>query len=421
MVDVAAIRGQVEHLLRSELFRGSATQGRLLSYLAEKSLLGEAENLKEYTIGVDIFGKPQDYDPRSDASVRFQAGKLRQKLKEHYSSGGLDDPVHIGLPKGHFQLVFSSNANANGARRVVWRLTAWRIATFTLAATLAVALILLGRSRMELSESRRLTDYWRALWTPELEEIWKPFLKSSRPTVVSLGTPLFAQFGPVFVRDTRIREWSDLTKSEAVEAVRERLHQDVSGPSFPFTGIGEAHGAVLLAKLWMGKRDDFLFKGSQSVAWEDVLACNVIFLGSPKFNSQLHDLPNELDFVVAPRMIRNLRPRAGEAVEYPTRPESPGNSTCEDYATISLLPGPATQGVIMVLASSSNEGTWAAAEYLTRPEHAREMVARLRTSSGGLPASYQVLIRARFNAKVPVQVAYVTHHELRPAGANRVQ
>ena len=75
----------------------------------------------------------------------------------------------------------------------------------------------------------------------------------------------------------------------------------------------------------------------------------------------------------------------------------------------------------MVLASSSNEGTWAAAEYLTRPEHAREMVARLRTSSGGLPASYQVLIRARFNAKVPVQVAYVTHHELRPAGANRVQ
>jgi hypothetical protein len=73
-------REQVNRILRSESLRNAETLRRLFAYLAEKSLAGVASQLKEYSIGVDAFGRPEDYDPQKDPSVRIQAGKLRQKL-----------------------------------------------------------------------------------------------------------------------------------------------------------------------------------------------------------------------------------------------------------------------------------------------------------------------------------------------------
>src|SRR5208283_4832782 len=64
-------REQIQRVLESELFRASELQRRLLRYLAEKSLSGEADQLKEYTIGVEGLGKPESYDPRHDSSVRL--------------------------------------------------------------------------------------------------------------------------------------------------------------------------------------------------------------------------------------------------------------------------------------------------------------------------------------------------------------
>src|SRR6516165_9795209 len=75
-----AARAQVERIVVSEALRHSETQRRLLRYLTEKSLSGEADQLKEYTIGMDLFGKGTEYDPRQDSGVRIQIGRLRLKL-----------------------------------------------------------------------------------------------------------------------------------------------------------------------------------------------------------------------------------------------------------------------------------------------------------------------------------------------------
>jgi hypothetical protein len=81
----------------------------------------------------------------------------------------------------------------------------------------------------------------------------------------------------------------------------------------------------------------------------------------------------------------------------------------EDYALIVQSPGLHDRGNIMVLASSSTEGTWAAVEYVTEAAHARDMVNRLRQPSGNLPKSYQVVIKAKFKEQVPIEISYVTH------------
>ena len=101
-------RAQVERVLQSRIFRSSEVLKHLFGYLADQSLAGTGDSLKEYTIGIDAFGKPSDYDPRLDSTVRIQIGRLRQRLSEYYRDEGKDDPLVVDLPKGRFGLVCES-------------------------------------------------------------------------------------------------------------------------------------------------------------------------------------------------------------------------------------------------------------------------------------------------------------------------
>jgi len=71
-------KAQIDRILQSKTLQSSRGLRRLLQFLADKSLCGEADQLKEYSIGVDAFGKPSTYDPRQDSTVRIQVGRLRQ-------------------------------------------------------------------------------------------------------------------------------------------------------------------------------------------------------------------------------------------------------------------------------------------------------------------------------------------------------
>src|SRR6266568_5595171 len=96
--------GQVERILHSDTFRNSDVLRRLFRFLANRSLSGEADQLKEYIIGIDALGKPSSYDPRQDSVVRIQVGRLRQKLADYYRTEGMDDPIVVDVPKGRFKL-----------------------------------------------------------------------------------------------------------------------------------------------------------------------------------------------------------------------------------------------------------------------------------------------------------------------------
>ncbi len=95
-----------------ERIRASRTMGaskrllQLLNYVVEASLKGEAQHLKETTIGVAVYGRAPDYDPKADTVVRNQAWRLRSKLKDYYASEGAQDPVLIFIPKGHYAPLF---------------------------------------------------------------------------------------------------------------------------------------------------------------------------------------------------------------------------------------------------------------------------------------------------------------------------
>src|SRR4029077_7503320 len=112
VLELEATHAQIQRILQSKAFRTSEIHRNLLSYLAEKSVSGTADGLKEYTVGLDVFAKPDSYDPRQESTVRMHVARLREKLSEYYRTEGVDDPIFVDLPKGGFRVRFEPRSVA---------------------------------------------------------------------------------------------------------------------------------------------------------------------------------------------------------------------------------------------------------------------------------------------------------------------
>ena len=96
----------LDRILASPLFQRADRQSRFLRYVIEKTLAADVNGLKETTIGLEVYGRPPDYDPKSDPIVRVEAARLRGRLREYYETAPQDDPVVIRLPKGSYAPTF---------------------------------------------------------------------------------------------------------------------------------------------------------------------------------------------------------------------------------------------------------------------------------------------------------------------------
>jgi len=76
---------------------------RLARYLGEKYFLGEADQLHEYNIATEVFGRSKTtFDAGEDAIARVEAHRLRKKLKEFYENEGKDHPLQLSIPAGSY-------------------------------------------------------------------------------------------------------------------------------------------------------------------------------------------------------------------------------------------------------------------------------------------------------------------------------
>jgi TolB-like protein/tetratricopeptide (TPR) repeat protein len=100
--DQRAIRQQLDRILHSGPFLQSHRRQRFLEYLVNETLAGRGERLKGYNVAMEVFGRPETFDPVLDPVVRVEAARLREKLREYYGADGQSDPILIDLPKGSY-------------------------------------------------------------------------------------------------------------------------------------------------------------------------------------------------------------------------------------------------------------------------------------------------------------------------------
>ncbi len=143
---VDAQRAELQAVLSSELFARAPTLAHLLSYLCEKTFVGESNHIKEYSIAVDVFGRRESFDQDGDSIVRVQANRLRKRLAQYYEGEGASHQVHISIPVGQYVPIFEEQPSPAVSVPVPRRASAtkyrWVIAIMVVLAVVAALSIL---------------------------------------------------------------------------------------------------------------------------------------------------------------------------------------------------------------------------------------------------------------------------------------
>ncbi len=391
MVVEADASAQVRRILESKAFKTSEVHRNLLNYLAGKSLAGDADSLKEYTVGLDVFAKPSSYDPRQESVVRMHMARLRQKLAEYYRTEGVDDPVIVDLPKGGFKVTFDlkppppePEPSLPAAiplppprKSYQWELV--------LAALLVAAIVVASYFGLRLRQVEQTTHMTvPTTWTPELRELWAPLIAQDRPLVVCLAT-------------------------EARADVK-------SAPSV--TGLATANGAFLLGQFLANRIQNVYVTGSDALTMPELTMGNLVYLGQPA-NRLADAMPADQQFVSAPDGVRNLHPKPGEPALYGDSISPGSKEVVESYGLITHVPGLNAKGDILYISGSHTFDVTAGVEAFTDPALAKTLVTALRKPNGSLPKYYQIVIRVRSMDQTPIEISYVTHRVLsaaRPPG-----
>lgn len=445
---------QVQRILKSATFRNSVTLQQLFQFLTARVFEGGAEALKEYTIGVEAFGRPEDFDPKTDTIVRVQIHRLRQKLAEYYEADGSRDPILIEIPKGHYLPSFESapipgaeparasmpqlegvisvathssgkDIDNRGLRTDrVQRRTGWSF--FGRMAIIAASVIVVfvagfsfGNKQLKSGAAGIATLAGTQLAAGNsadpVKAFWASFLGND-------SAPVIAYPDAVFLLDDsndlfRFRRGASDDRGALVDP--HLAQQFASSPSLVakagqlyyengYTGTGELQGIAMLSNLFGQIGVKATVKPSRDVTPDDLRQHNVILLGSPFQNVAVAQLLTIGDFNFKNpdsrheqwrAQIVNAHPRANEAPAYGTERDPGTQALTTDYSLITIQSGVVPGRYIAVLGGLDTTGTEGATLFATsRPgveELSRALAVPASSVAKGEMPLFQALIRVR--------------------------
>ncbi len=353
---------QIERIAASAVLRGSESLCKLLRYLGQQALDHPGTPIREYQIATQVFGRPAEFDPRLDSTVRVQTGRLRAKLAEYYHSASDGDAIVVEIPKGTYQLVFQARPVAESG--------------------------VSASAVQSLAERRRTTPgRGRSVW----------MIAFAGMTTVALALALFVVFRPA---PGPVR--SPAIPGASLERFWPGLLDNPSSPLLVFhPGVGETLAIHELDGVFAAFRHAVPVKPIGLLSEADMESSDVIFVGPPPDNAGLRGFrfeptPN------GPRKgemaIVNLYPLPGEAAQWV--PDGP--PVTEDYGVISLEPGSTAGRWSLTLAGTTGIGTEAAVDFVCRDDAVRnllEKTGRVRFEAvihtevrNGAPADTKLLV-----------------------------
>jgi len=385
---------QVERLVNSHTLHGSDSLCKLLRYLADHAVKQPGLALKEYQIATEVFGRSPDFDPHVDSLVRVQAGRLRTKLNEYYSSEGVGDPILVELPKGSYSVTFQpaipvrpiSSAPHDAEPRTIRNVSR---AVIALSVALGVAvLVIVALLFVKVTPQTTKAD---ADVPPVFKTFWQKFTSGPEEPWVIFSNGAF-----VGRPETGLRYFNAARDSR--EAILDH-----------YTGVGEVLAVYALDHVLARMHQPIRVKRGSLFSLDDAQNNNLIFVGSPAENLTLLDIPSTHEFIFQ-RPISG--PRRGDlaVVNVHPQPEEPkmffasqsGTPLTEDYAIVGLVPGMNPARWVLILAGTTTIGTEAAAEFVSRQDSLEQLLLRLSISENGEMKPFEAVIHVRVARGVPV-------------------
>jgi hypothetical protein len=370
------VRAQLDRLLQSSHFRNSKRYPALLGYIVEETLEGRGPQLKERTLGIDVFGRPSDYDTASDPIVRVTIAEVRKRIAQYYHEDAHASELRIELTPGSYIPEFLPgrehepevapetshvvSAVAEPPAVVVSR-RRW------LLPVLAGVLVLLAGAGFA---------GWYRLRSSPMDDLWRPFFAADGPVTYCV---------PMSTR-RKGAGWANTTQ----EAVAHAL--DLADTTLPASGtffdhqvIGE--NVVFSDVIAMMKLEAVVEQHHRPVRVRLNLGTNLnelregpaIFIGglSNQWTLKLID-PLRYRFAGSDAESYYIRDRQDpNNKQWSIRLRDKMTTVNRDYAIVARVHCEPLGSVCLIVAGIGMSGTAAAGEFLANPDHVRELERRI--------------------------------------------
>lgn len=411
----SAIIGELERIMADEVFRTSKRSRQFLSYVVRQTLEGNAELLKERTIGIDVFGRSPEGISTENSLVRKQAGELRRRLDEYYKSAGAEKSlVRILLPVGSYVPEFNFSFGLPSAEAAPsappaelaaspahfekpslprgWHIRRWAAAS---AGAVLVA-ICIG-----------IWLYWfHNIQSQPFARFWEPVSASSESVVVCVPKPVVYIPSQEFFRtysDTHNREfglqWQRLNERLPKNLDTAPTWSDMQVQEDYGIARGDAEAAYTLAALFTRLGKSSHLRIGEECSLEDMRSAPVILVGA--FNNRWTiELMSALHFRFSETEGAIEEQATGGRVwrtEWNTNQRSsPWNTAPDvrpvtDYAIVSRLKNSQTGQHMTIVAGVTGPGTQSAAELVSDPEKLDQVLGAI--PPGWENKSLQIVIR----------------------------
>ncbi len=386
------VRAQLDLLVRDEVFRSSKRSVAFLKYVVEQALAGQADQIKERAIGIEVFGRDPSYDTNTDHIVRTAAAELRKRLATYYVDEKHRCELRMAFVPGSYVPKFTlPGQTARAAEMASEENGASLIFDSHAVKTSTSPVVLLAEHAVETAPHRH---FWRWAWAimavvaiagaggykllhrPTAQDLfWAPVIDTPGPVLLAVGDhpngpPTLPQIDPSGSLPTPV------PSSDASETV----------PFADTVTIARVFG-VLAAR----NKTVVIRRGSAS-SFSDLREGAVVLIGA--FNNEWSlRLTRELRYSLALdperhliyiRDARNPGSRAWSwGTNQPLEPLTGANSPrLQDYALISRIRDSETGHAVVVIGGLYTYGTQAAGEFLTNPELMKAVRDQARDKGG---------------------------------------
>jgi hypothetical protein len=375
VVPEALIREELERVLASHDFQASRLCQSFLRYAVEQTLNGQTENLKERTIGIDVFGKLPSYDPSEDAGVRVKAGEVRKRLRSYYSDQPAEAKVLIELPPGTYVPEFRlfKGAEQPVASRPWFRSSA--LLAISGAFLLAIALS---------------AFFWLRPHPPTsaLDQFWSPVLQSRQA---------------VFVCTAPVPVYSDVRSPGGEKPAR--VEDFVLIPN-RFVAVSDVSSATQIAEMFGRMGEPYRLRIGNEVSFRDLRTAPAVLVGFSY--TQWHEIGEHFRYSIdlSHRPFGVSQDGALTNWTIKTHPDDPELN--EDYAIVSRVFYPGTNSIIVEITGISHYGTEAAADLVTNAALLQEALRRL--PAGWQQRNVQIVLHVEVISGSPSVPTVVATH-----------
>lgn len=391
----------------SEIFSRSEFLPKFLLYICRFYLLDQADEIREQSIGVRVFGRTPSYNPGDDNVVRNYAVQLRKRLSLYFEQQGADEPLRIEIPRGGYVPVFLSNTVTEVAQAPLLvretqnpvpamhppapapsRHADWRM--FLLG--VAMGAILLGGIAYRWFPYRATS-----LQTVATHPLWSILFSKDRDTLI---VPADAGLGILQNLAKTPASLTDYVNGEYVADVKAKgLDQGNLDDlrTQRYTSMVDLNITSRLSHLPEVVPEHLFVRFARDLRMDDLKDNNVIMLGAIHTDPWVSLLQSGLNFQFACGKqvdncyIVNSHPTAGESSVYRG---SSNSASPETYAILALLPNLNHTGWILLVEGLNMAGTEAAANMLLEDATMRPLI-RQSTSSAGSLKPWELLIRTK--------------------------